>query len=147
MRYSEGKKGRTFVVRLEDGDVLHEEIERLAAENDIAAAYLVAVGGVDKGSRLVVGPEDGRAEKIKPMQLVLDNVCEATGTGTIFPGTDGKPVLHMHLACGRQGQTFTGCVRTGVKVWHIMEVIVNEITDSQAKRLKDNITGFELLNP
>ena len=147
MRYSEAGRGRTFVVRLEDGDILHEEIERFAVDNNISAAFLVAVGGVDKGSRLVVGPEDGRAEKINPMQLVLDNVCEATGTGTIFPDADGKPILHMHIACGRMGQTFTGCVRTGVKIWHVMEVIVNEITKSKAKRLKDSATGFELLSP
>jgi hypothetical protein len=26
----------------------------------------------------------------------------------------------MHMACGRDDKTVTGCVRTGIKVWHII---------------------------
>jgi len=55
MKFSEAKAGRVFVIRLEDGDILHEEIERFAAENEIRAATLTAVGGVDAGSCLIVG--------------------------------------------------------------------------------------------
>jgi predicted DNA-binding protein with PD1-like motif len=28
MKYSEAKQGRVFVMRLEDGDIVHDEIER-----------------------------------------------------------------------------------------------------------------------
>lgn len=31
MKYSEAKQGRIFVIRLEDGDVIHEEIEKFAS--------------------------------------------------------------------------------------------------------------------
>jgi predicted DNA-binding protein with PD1-like motif len=61
MRWSEGKRGRVFVLRLEDGEVLHEVVEEFARERGIMAATVLAVGGADKGSELVVGPEDGRA--------------------------------------------------------------------------------------
>lgn len=81
------------------------------------------------------------------MEHILDNVHEITGTGTIFPDEKGKPVLHMHIACGRQASTVTGCVRKGVKVWHIMEVILFELVDTNATRVFDSITGFELLEP
>ncbi|NIT59971.1 MAG: DUF296 domain-containing protein, partial [Aliifodinibius sp.] len=30
MKYSEAKQGRIFVIRLEDGDIVHDEIERFA---------------------------------------------------------------------------------------------------------------------
>jgi predicted DNA-binding protein with PD1-like motif len=53
----------------------------------------------------------------------------------------------MHLACGRSNDTVTGCVRTGVKVWHVMEVVLFELTGSSAKRVYDEATGFELLSP
>ena len=56
MRYSTARMGRIFVIRLEDGEVLHETIERFAAEQGIGAAALIIVGGVDEGSKLVVGP-------------------------------------------------------------------------------------------
>ena len=116
MKYSEARQGRVFVIRLEDGDVIHEEIEKFAREKSVKAGVLIILGGADQGSKLVVGPEQGRKKPIKPLQYILDNVHEAAGTGTIFPGEKGLPVLHMHIACGRKDQTVTGCVRRGVNV-------------------------------
>ena len=147
MKYSEAAQGRIFVIRLEDGDIVHESIEAFAVEKSIRSAALIIIGGADKTSRLVVGPEDGRAERIVPMTHMLNNVHEAVGTGTIFPDKDGKPVLHMHMACGRNNDAVTGCVRTGVKVWHIMEVVLFELINSRARRSYDSITGFDLLVP
>ena len=40
MRYSTARMGRIFVIRLEDGEILHETIERFAAEQEIRAAAL-----------------------------------------------------------------------------------------------------------
>jgi len=147
MKYSQASHGRVFVIRLEDGDILHESIEKLAGEENIRCAALIAVGGADQGSRLVVGPESGRAEKIRPMHQVLENVHEIAGTGTLFPDDTGAPVLHMHMACGRNDATVTGCVRSGVRVWHVMEVILYELLDSHAQRIYDKATGFKLLQP
>jgi predicted DNA-binding protein with PD1-like motif len=41
----------------------------------------------------------------------------------------------------------TGCVRNGVKVWLIAEVIILELIDTSAMRKLDRATGFELLDP
>lgn len=147
MRYSQAKQGRTFIIRLEDGDIVHEEIEKFAREKSIKAAALIILGGADKGSKLIVGPEHGRREPIIPMEHILDNVHEIAGTGTIFPDEKGKPVLHMHMACGRKTSSVTGCVRKGVKVWHVMEVILFELVDTTAVRAFEPTTGFELLKP
>ena len=68
MKFSEAQTGRTFIIRLEDGDILHEAIERFATEQGIRAAHLTVVGGVDVGSCLITGPADGRSEKIVPME-------------------------------------------------------------------------------
>ena len=83
MKYSEGKIGRTFIIRLEDGGVVNEEIERFAREKSIKAAMLMIIGGADEGSKLVVGPEEGRAKPVSPMEHVLDNVHEIAGTGAV----------------------------------------------------------------
>ena len=147
MKYSEASQGRIFVIRLEDGDILHEAIEEFAREKGIGAASLIALGGADEGSRLITGPEEGRAEKIVPMPHELHNVHEICGTGTIFPDDEGRPTLHMHIACGREGSTVTGCVRDGVKVWHVMEVILYELLHCSASRMPDKATGFKLLRP
>ncbi len=147
MKYTEAKFGRVFVIRLEDGDIVHDAIEGLAVENNVSAGALVILGGADKGSRFVVGPEDGRSEVITPMTKLIENVNEVAGVGTIFPDENNKPVLHMHMACGREDETITGCVRTGVKVWHIMEAVLFELTDVSAIRKFDSVTGFALLSP
>ncbi len=147
MKYSTASLGRIFVVRLEDGDVVHEEIERLARQENIKAAALIALGGADSGSKLIVGPEEGRAARIHPMEAILENVHEAVGVGTIFPDEAGNPTLHMHTACGRQTNTVTGCVRKGVKVWHILEVVIFELTGTRAARRLDEKLGFMLLEP
>jgi predicted DNA-binding protein with PD1-like motif len=147
MKYCEAKQGRTFILRLEDGDVVHESIETFAREHTIQSAALIILGGADARSRLVVGPEQGRSEKIVPMIHELQNVCEVSGVGTIFPDEEGNPALHMHMACGRNDQTVTGCVRAGVRVWHVMEVVLFELTDNTAKRVYDPVTGFALLQP
>lgn len=147
MKYSQAKPGRIFVIRLEDGDIVHDEIEKFAREQSIGAAFLIIIGGADKDSRLIVGPERGRESPVVPMEYLLDNVHEVTGTGTLFPDDKNNPVLHMHMACGRQSSTVTGCVRKGVKVWHIMEVILFELFDTAAARILEPETGFELLRP
>lgn len=147
MKYSEARQGRVFILRLEDGEVVHQVIEGFARDKSIMAAALVAVGGADRGSTLVVGPEDGRARPVTPMERVLDDVHEIAGVGTLFPDEAGNPMLHMHMACGRQGVTTTGCVRSGVATWQVMEIIIFELLDTPARRLLESDLGFKLLDP
>ena len=147
MKYSQAKQGRIFVIRLEDGEILHETIEGFAADQGIKSAYMIVLGGIDKQSRLVVGPEDGRALPANPMTHDLQEVHEVTGTGTLFPDEDGKPMLHMHVAAGRKESTITGCVRTGVKIWQVAEVVLIELLETTAVRKLEPALGFKLLNP
>ena len=147
MKYSEAKQGRVFVIRLEDGDIVHEVLEQFALDHDIHAASLVIVGGADDGSRLVVGPEEDRGLPLKPMTHQLQNGHEITGTGTLFRDDEGTPLLHMHMSCGRKDKAVTGCIREGVKVWHIMEVVLTELVDCSAKRLVEEPLGLKLLQP
>ena len=147
MQYSEAKPGRIFVIRLEDGEMVHTEIEAFARKHTIGAAAVIIVGGADKTSRLVAGPKKARGvSPIVPLSHILENVHEVIGTGTVFPDENGQPVLHLHMACGRGDRAVVGCIRSGVKVWHVMEVILYELVDSSATRRMDPETGFNLLN-
>ena len=147
MRHSECSGGRVFVLRLEDGEILHEKIESFAADHNIKAATVIAVGGAGKGSKLVVGPQMPVSSPVVPLTHELNAPHELTGTGTIFLNSKGIPVMHMHCSCGREGGSVTGCARAGVKVWLVMEVVITELTGCRAKRLKDQRSGFELLVP
>ena len=147
MKYSQAGLGRIFVIRLEHGEILHQELERFSEEKDINSAAIIVVGGADKDSKLVVGPEDGSGHPVNPMEYILKDVHEVAGTGTIFCDKEGKPISHIHLACGRNDTTKTGCIRQGIKVWEVMEIIMFEMIDTNAKRLFEDKTGLELLNP
>ncbi len=147
MKYSEARQGRVFILRLEDGEIVHEVVEQFALDHGVKAASLIVVGGADDDSRLVVGPEEDRGLPLNPMKLALQNAHEVTGTGTLFQDEDGQPLLHMHMACGRGFSTATGCIRNGVKCWQVMEVVLYELTGSTGVRRPDAETGFELLIP
>ena len=145
MQFTEAKLGRIFVLRLHDGDHLPDVLESFAAEHHITTALCFFLGGAKEKSRVVVGPKDGNALPPEPMITLLNGVHEACGVGTIFVDEKGKPKLHMHASFGRSENTITGCVRMGVDVWRIGEVVVIELLGVVAHRDVDKETGFEFL--
>ena len=144
MKACEGTIGRVFVMRLEDGDVVPACIERFAEEKGISVGHVILVGGIG-GGEVVVGPRNSETIPPQPMLLPVDGAHEVVGVGTIAPGGDGKPVLHIHAALGRSGQTMTGCLRPGVTTWLVGEVIIYEIIGADVARVLDKESGFELL--
>ncbi len=145
MQFAEAKLGRIFVLRLHDGDRLPDILETFATENHIATALCFFLGGAKEKARVVVGPKDGSALPPEPMITLLNGVHEACGLGTIFADETGKPKLHMHASFGRKENTVTGCVRMGVDVWRIGEVVILELSCPAACRAVDKGTGFEFL--
>ena len=145
MQFTQANLGRIFILRLHDGDRLPEVIESFAAEQNVQNALCFLIGGVKDNSRVVVGPRNGSVSPPEPMVALLKGVHEACGVGTIFSDESGKPKLHMHSAFGRNEKTVTGCVRLGVDVWRIGEVILLEMTGTGAHRAVDLETGFEFL--
>ena len=144
MKASEGRLGRVFVIRFEDGDRLPESIERFAEEKGVTTGHVILVGGIGSG-KVVVGPENAEDRPPEPMLLPISGVNEVAGVGVLAPDQNGKPVLHIHAALGRSGQTMTGCLRYGVTTWLLAEAILYEITGAQVKRVMSEETGFALL--
>jgi len=81
------------------------------------------------------------------MERSLEDVGEVARVGPLFPDLHDKPVLHMHVAGGRDDETVTGCVRRGVRAWHVLEIVIWELLDTTGRRLPDAATGFERLHP
>lgn len=144
MQFSEGRLGRVFVIRLEEGERLNESIEQFARQQRIGHGLVFYLGGAADGSRVVVGPEANR-EAIIPITYTLRLAQEVLALGTIIPNEDGEPVLHLHAALGREGEATVGCTRAGVGVWLVGEVVVLEILGTAALRKKDAETEFQLL--
>lgn len=145
MQFTEANLNRAFILRLHDGDHLPDVIEQFAAKNKVSSAICFFIGGAKDNSRVVVGPRNGNTAPPEPMVTLLNGVHETCGVGTIFMDEEGKPKLHMHTSFGRNEKTVTGCVRLGVDVWRIGEIVILELTGGKARRTKNKETGFEFL--
>jgi uncharacterized protein len=144
MKSSEGKIGRVFVLRLEEGDVVPACIESFALEKGIKVGQVVLIGGIG-GGQVVVGPRKSAEMAPDPMLLPIDGAHEVEGLGIIAPDKEGKPKLHIHASLGRAGRTLTGCLRYGAQTWLVGEAIIYEITGTKARRLPDKTSGFDLM--
>ena len=100
MQSSEGRLGRVFVLRLDDGDIVPECIERFAEDKGVSVGHVILVGGLG-GGEVVVGPRRSDERPPEPMLLPVDGAHEVAGVGVLAPGEDGRPVLHIHA--GRAG--------------------------------------------
>jgi len=145
MRHIETEIGRTFILRLETGEVLHEVLENFSREKGIKNAAVTVVGGIGEGSRMTVGPEVPYDKGIVPIIFTLDAPHELTASGTIFQDEEGNPMVHIHGSAGREGKAVTGCLRTGVIAWLVLEVVVIELVGDGAVRKKDKETGLKIL--
>ncbi len=146
MKACEGQVGRVFVMRLEDGDVIPECIERFAKDNGVSVGQVILVGGIGDG-KIVVGPQSSDEMPPQPMLLPVDGAHEVLAVGVLAPDENGKPILHIHGALGRSGQTMAGCLRPGVTTWLVVEAILYEILDTKATRIWDEESNFTLLEP
>ena len=144
MKAGEGRIGRVFVIRLEDGDEVPDCLERFAAEKNISTGHVILIGGIG-GGEIVSGPRKSEEMPPDPVLLPVDGAHEVVGLGLIAPDAEGRPVLHLHAALGRAGRTITGCLRPGVKTWLVGEAVIYEITGADARRLPDEKSGFDLL--
>jgi len=144
MKACEGRVGRIFVIRLEEGDVVPGCIERFAEENSVSVGHVILVGGIGSGE-VVVGPRRSEETLPQPMLLPIDGAHEVMGVGVIAPNEEGKPILHIHAALGRSGQTMSGCLRPGVTIWLVGEVILYEILGVDVARVRNEESGLVLL--
>ena len=144
MKATQGRLGRVFVIRLEEGDIVPACIERFAEENGLVIGQAILLGGIG-GGEIVVGPRHSDERPPEPMLLPVDGAHEAVGIGVLAPDESGKPVLHIHAALGRSGTTVAGCLRPGVTTWLVGEVVLYEILGVNTARTKDAESGFALL--
>ena len=85
MKASEGRIGRVFVIRLEDGDRVPECIERFATDQGVSLGHVVLVGGIG-GGQVVVGPRRSDEMPPDPMLLPVDGAHEVMGGVSSPPG-------------------------------------------------------------
>ena len=142
MDYTQGAVGRVFVARLCDGDSVYDAVEEIARRENVAAAVVLAVGGMRRG-KVVTGPERPTG-KIVPHYEEFDDARELVGVGTVFL-QEGAPSLHFHAGIGRGDSALVGCPRAGMAVFLVLEVVMIELLGVAAERVMDETAGLRLL--
>lgn len=144
MRYQQGSLGRVFLVKLEHGDDMLQEIKRLALETGLKSAYLFMIGALES-TTMVVGPQ----ECVLPPQglpVRLEDGREIVAMGTLFTDQDSdEPVLHIHGSLGRGNTSFTGCLRADSQVFLVVEMLIIELLGFEATKGYDPLTKMKTL--
>ena len=141
MQYSEGRLGRVFVLRIDDGEDFLAVTRDFIKDRAVRSGTLIFLGALRQG-RMVTGPEE-LAIPPEPHYVMFEGGWEMVGIGTIYPGEDG-PAIHYHASVGRAGHALTGCLREKAVTYIIAEVIVLEFTGLEIRRRPDKKTGLVL---
>lgn len=142
MQYRVGSIGRVVIAKIEHGDDLLLEIEKVLVKEKIDAAVMYMIGAMQEAS-LVVGPKTAVVPP-EPVWRKFDDGRELLGIGTAFCDESG-PHIHLHASIGRGDQPLTGCIRQESHVYLVVELILLEILNTGAIRTPDEITGLDLL--
>jgi hypothetical protein len=139
MDYCGGSIGRVFVVRVDNGDNLLEELKTFASTENITSAFLFMLGALSEGN-IVIGPKE---KKTPPDPIWFRFTCphEIIGIGNIFM-ENGEPGIHLHASLGRDNDTNTGCMREKNEVFMVTEILVLEIAGMEVERVLSEKHGF-----
>ncbi len=138
-RLWDASPGRAFVGRLETGDDLVKEIERLCVERGVTAAWVSVVGAVRHAAFAYYDQDEHRY-----VELASDEHHELTGFVGNISLRDGRAFLHAHATfCARNGSAVGGHLLAGCEVF-AAEVTIREMTGVQLNRTPDEVTGLSL---
>lgn len=104
MNYREVSGDREFVARLGHGEDWREEIETLADEEDVDAAWFVAMGAVQDATVWYYDQSE-----MEYREVVFDEPLEVAACVGNVSWLDGERFAHTHAVLSRRsGQTLAG---------------------------------------
>jgi len=138
-RFWEASPGRVWVGRLETGDDLVEEIERVCAEHDVRAAWVSAIGAVTHAKFAYYEQQEHRY-----LELASSEHHEITGFIGNISIRDDRPFLHAHATFGaRSGAAVGGHLLRGCEVF-AAEITIREMIGVELTRTPDEVSGLAL---
>jgi predicted DNA-binding protein with PD1-like motif len=134
--------GYNWLVRLQKGELLVEQLTKLVRQEDIKGAWVSAVGGALWAE---LGFYDLDAQEYRWKKL--DQLLEITGLQGNIAWDGDEPALHLHGSFSDANmQAFGGHVRE-LAVAGTCEILLHRWYQPQGlKRTKDAATGLNLLD-
>jgi len=142
MDYQVGQVGRVVVARFNGGEEVLGNLREVARKEDIKAAVVYLVGGMQRG-RIVVGPEKDELPPVPIWREVAES-NEVVGIGTVFWEGD-EPKIHFHGAFGKRDEVKVGCLREDSEAFLVLEAVMVEVKGVKAVREFDPAVGLSLL--
>lgn len=134
--------GYNWLVRLEKGELLVEQLTKLVREEDIKGAWVSGLGAAQWAE---LGFYDLDSQKYKWKKL--DQLLEITGLQGNVAWNDGEPALHIHGSFSdREMRTFGGHVKE-LQVGGTCEVLLHRWYEHEGlRRVQDDKAGLRLLD-
>jgi Predicted DNA-binding protein with PD1-like DNA-binding motif len=133
------KVGRTFIIRLEKGDLLRESIEELSMKENIKNA--VVISGIATFDKAQLQMTTTYGFPIEYFVHTLEEPLElASLDGTII---DFKP--HIHGVIGNADHSWAGHILDGCRILYLAEIVIQELICQDLKR-KPNENGVYLIS-
>ena len=142
MEYSEGRLGRIFMIRVDDGEDLLVTIDRFVVAQKVKTGMLLFLGALREG-RVVTGPVEPLIPPVPHFEQ-FGGGWEVFGVGTIYRGEHGVPKVHYHASVGRGTDALTGCLREKASTYLLVEVVLMEFIGIYGKRVKDDVSGQDM---
>jgi uncharacterized protein len=132
---------KTFALVFDTGDEVMAGLSGFAAENDLNAASITAIGAF---SDATLGYFDMERKEYK--QIPVDEQVEVLSLiGDIAPKENGEPQVHAHVVLGRSDGTTKGGHLLEAHVRPTLEVILTE-SPEHLRRRTDEETGLPLID-
>lgn len=143
MEYAQGKLGRMFAVRFDDGENLLEELKKIIKQENIKFGTVHLIGALSS-AKAVLGPHQ-KEYPPSPFWWEFNDAREIIGIG-MFAWEDNEPKIHLHSGIGHFSESKTGCIREKTAVYITVEAVVQEIVDINVTRKPDYRYNASLLN-
>ena len=131
---------RTFVIVLDTGDEVMDQLQSFVAEQHISAAQLTAIGAF---SDVILKYFDWETKKYLD-NPVNEQVEVASLIGDVATSPSGKPALHVHLVVGRRdGSAMAGHLGKA-HVRPTLEIILTE-SPAHLHKATDPQSGLALI--
>ncbi len=127
--FTSDRTGRTFVVKLVQGDDLLESIESLIREENVENAVVVSGIATFDRSRLHMITTTGY-----PSDIYIDEKTDVPLEVVSIDGfiCDGQP--HIHCTISDKDRAYAGHVLKGCRILYLGEIIIQELLGMQIHR-------------
>lgn len=130
-----------YIVRLNKGELLVENLLKLAKQNEINGAW---VNGLGAAKWVEIGFYDLPNKKYN--WLKINQPLEILSLQGNIAWDNNEPIIHIHGSFSdRDMKTYGGHVKE-LEVGGTCEIIIDALNGSELLRLRDENTGLKLLN-